>query len=104
MGLLERRGFRVDARGALEDLDDGLGAVDLEDLPAAVGAVAEAHVDDLGVHGFLFCFGVFWGQKVVEVEKIKEDGKMVEVATLFSRSQKVPNHWFNSFSFSLLVP
>ncbi|KAI0564002.1 hypothetical protein FGB62_31g125 [Gracilaria domingensis] len=39
----------VDAGGALEDLDDGPFAVDLQHLAAALGAVAQGEGDDLGV-------------------------------------------------------
>mmetsp|Transcript_8400 Transcript_8400/g.12793 ORF Transcript_8400/g.12793 Transcript_8400/m.12793 type:complete len:334 (+) Transcript_8400:495-1496(+) len=43
----------IDVRGSLEDLDDGLLALDLKNLALTDGAVAKAHVDDLGVFGEL---------------------------------------------------
>lgn len=39
----------VDARRALEDLDDGLLALDLEDLTSSLGAIGQSESDDLVV-------------------------------------------------------
>lgn len=47
-------------RLSLSHLHDRAAAVDLEHLPAAVGAVAEAHLDDLGKLGPVFGGLVIW--------------------------------------------
>jgi hypothetical protein len=43
----------VDTRRALEDLDDGLLALDLEDLTSSLGAVGQSKGDDLVIRGEL---------------------------------------------------
>jgi hypothetical protein len=48
---LAARDFGVDTRSTFEDLDDGLGAIDFEDLTAALGAIREFDFDDFGELG-----------------------------------------------------
>lgn len=48
---LDVRGVDIDARGSLEDLNNGLATGDFEDLATAGGAVREGELDDLTERG-----------------------------------------------------
>ena len=59
-GELDRRAKGINARRALEDLDDGLGALHLQHLACARAAVGERQVDDLGE---LWRADVLWAER-----------------------------------------
>lgn len=76
---LQGRPLVVDAGGALEHLDHGSVAVDLQHLPTPSGPITQPDVHDLGIHRLLF-----------GVERKQTEAREVEVPACPTRATHTP--------------